>query len=178
MAERSDKKPRSERDIPRASAHRVLRPPQLRDGEDASLRLLLEGARCRPCCHRPGCGDVHRDRATGFLHTNLEYLPSFGVISAVLLVATVAFQIFVREPRKRGAWGLAMKRTRSSAWKKGSFGSPRLVLGQATRASVAIHKCSGRVCTVSGGHLQGIPAVFRMLWGPFGGLRVFAFVLS
>jgi len=39
--------------------------------------------------------------ATGFLLTNLEYLPSFGVISAALLVATVAFQLFVREPRKR-----------------------------------------------------------------------------
>jgi hypothetical protein len=71
-----------------------------------------------------------------------------------------------------------MKRTRSSAWKKGGFGSPRLVLGQATRAFVAIHKCSDRVCSVSGGHLQGIPAVFRMFWGPFEGLRVFAFVLS
>ena len=33
-------------------------------------------------------------------------------------------------------------------------------------------------CVVSGSYLQGIPAVFRMLWGPFGGLRVFAFVLS
>jgi hypothetical protein len=177
MVERSDKK-LNEWDVPRARAHRVLRPHQLRDGEDAPLRLLREGARCRPSCHRSGCGDVHSARATGFLLTNLEYLSSFGVISDALLVATVAFQIFVREHRKRGAWGLVMKRTRSSARKKCSFGSPRLVLGQATRASVAIHKCSDSVCTVSGGHLQGIPAVFRMLWGPFEGLRVFAFVFS
>ncbi|MFB0557675.1 MAG: MFS transporter [Candidatus Bathyarchaeia archaeon] len=38
--------------------------------------------------------------ATGFLLTNLEYLPSFSVISAVLLMATVAFHMLVREPRK------------------------------------------------------------------------------
>jgi hypothetical protein len=38
--------------------------------------------------------------------------------------------------------------------------------------------CFGVVHVVSGGHLQGIPAAFRMLWGPFGGLRVFAFVWS
>jgi MFS family permease len=38
--------------------------------------------------------------ATGFLLTNLDCLPSFGVISAVLLMAAVAFQVLVREPRK------------------------------------------------------------------------------
>ena len=39
--------------------------------------------------------------ATGFLLSRLGYLPAFGTISAVLLVATVAFQIVVKEPRKK-----------------------------------------------------------------------------
>lgn len=38
--------------------------------------------------------------ATGFLLSRLGYLPAFGIISAVLLVATIAFQIVVREPRR------------------------------------------------------------------------------
>jgi DHA1 family multidrug resistance protein-like MFS transporter len=38
--------------------------------------------------------------ATGFLLTHLDYLPAFGAISIVLLVATIAFQIYVREPRR------------------------------------------------------------------------------
>ncbi|RLI32430.1 MFS transporter [Candidatus Bathyarchaeota archaeon] len=38
--------------------------------------------------------------ATGFLLSYLDYLPAFGVISGILLVATVLFQLFVREPRK------------------------------------------------------------------------------
>jgi MFS family permease len=37
--------------------------------------------------------------ATGFLLTHLDYLPAFGAISIVLLAATVAFQMLVREPR-------------------------------------------------------------------------------
>ena len=39
---------------------------------------------------------------TGFLLSHLGYLPAFGVISAVLLIATVAFQLFVRESRRIG----------------------------------------------------------------------------
>jgi len=36
--------------------------------------------------------------ATGFLLTRLEYLPAFGIISGVLLAATVLFKLSVREP--------------------------------------------------------------------------------
>ncbi|UCD44357.1 MAG: MFS transporter, partial [Candidatus Bathyarchaeota archaeon] len=38
--------------------------------------------------------------ATGFLITHLDYFPAFGAISAILLLATVAFQMFVKDPRK------------------------------------------------------------------------------
>lgn len=38
--------------------------------------------------------------ATGFLLIHLDYLPAFGTISGVLLLATVAFQMFIREPRR------------------------------------------------------------------------------
>lgn len=37
---------------------------------------------------------------TGMLLTRLDYLPSFGCISVILLVATALFQWFVKEPRK------------------------------------------------------------------------------
>ncbi len=37
---------------------------------------------------------------TGFLLTRLDYLPAFGVISAILFVATATFQLFVEETRK------------------------------------------------------------------------------
>jgi DHA1 family multidrug resistance protein-like MFS transporter len=39
--------------------------------------------------------------ATGFLLTKLDYLPAFGVISVVLLMATLVFQLLVREPREK-----------------------------------------------------------------------------
>ncbi len=39
--------------------------------------------------------------ATGLLLTNLDYLPAFGVVSVVLLIATFAFQLFVKEPRDK-----------------------------------------------------------------------------
>ena len=38
--------------------------------------------------------------ATGFLLTKLDYVPAFGAISIILLIATVAFQIFVRETKR------------------------------------------------------------------------------
>ncbi len=38
--------------------------------------------------------------ATGFLLLHLGYVQAFGVISGVLLIATAAFQLFVRESRK------------------------------------------------------------------------------
>jgi len=37
---------------------------------------------------------------TGMLLTRLDYLPAFGCISVILLVATALFQWFVKEPRK------------------------------------------------------------------------------
>jgi DHA1 family multidrug resistance protein-like MFS transporter len=37
--------------------------------------------------------------ATGFLLTKLNYVPAFGAISVILLIATAAFQVFVRETR-------------------------------------------------------------------------------
>ncbi|MBS7631702.1 MFS transporter [Candidatus Bathyarchaeota archaeon] len=37
---------------------------------------------------------------TGFLLTGLDYLPAFGIISMLLLAATILFQFFVREPRR------------------------------------------------------------------------------
>jgi hypothetical protein len=38
--------------------------------------------------------------ATGFLLGRMEYVPVFASISAVLLVATIMFQIYVVEPQK------------------------------------------------------------------------------
>lgn len=38
--------------------------------------------------------------ATGFLLTRLDYVPAFGVISAVLIVTATAFQLYVKEPRR------------------------------------------------------------------------------
>lgn len=38
--------------------------------------------------------------ATGFLIAHLDYLRAFGAISVVLLIATAAFQLYVREPHK------------------------------------------------------------------------------
>jgi len=38
--------------------------------------------------------------ATGFLVAHLDYLQAFGAISVVLLIATGAFQLYVREPHK------------------------------------------------------------------------------
>jgi len=37
---------------------------------------------------------------TGFLLTNLEYVQVFGVISGILLIATITFYFFVKETRK------------------------------------------------------------------------------
>ena len=37
---------------------------------------------------------------TGFLLSRYDYLPSFGVISLILLLATVLFQYYVREPKR------------------------------------------------------------------------------
>jgi MFS family permease len=37
---------------------------------------------------------------TGFLLSRYDYLPSFAVISLILLMATVLFQYHVREPRR------------------------------------------------------------------------------
>lgn len=37
---------------------------------------------------------------TGFLLSRYDYLPSFGVISVILLMATVLFQYYVREPKR------------------------------------------------------------------------------
>jgi len=38
--------------------------------------------------------------ATGFLLTRLSYVPAFGLISLTLLIATIPFQLFVKESRK------------------------------------------------------------------------------
>ena len=38
--------------------------------------------------------------ATGLLLTRLDYLPAFGLISIILLAATVVFQLFVRESKR------------------------------------------------------------------------------
>lgn len=38
--------------------------------------------------------------ATGFLLTRLKYLHAFGAISVILLIATIVFQIYVRESKK------------------------------------------------------------------------------
>lgn len=37
--------------------------------------------------------------ATGFLLGRFSYIPSFGIISAILILATILFQLFVRETR-------------------------------------------------------------------------------
>jgi hypothetical protein len=37
---------------------------------------------------------------TGFLLSRYDYLPSFGVISVILLLATALFQYYVQEPKR------------------------------------------------------------------------------
>ncbi len=44
-------------------------------------------------------GHASGPMVTGFLLGSLGYIPSFGIISAILILATILFQLFVRETR-------------------------------------------------------------------------------